>query len=134
MRGKVLFISSFIGQNYSGGSVAATRNLELCKQVFSGMQVDAYGFALREEPLAKNVLYLPSHPTAVSTFINYSFGYAGSLTFSNTKQILQLFDSGNYSAVFLDGSLLGKLAKKIKQRNKAVTIVSFFHNVEREFF
>ena len=86
---KVLFISSFIGQNYSGGSVASQRNLELCKSLFCGFEVDALGFQYKEEPLFKGITYIPSHKKGISTLINYLFGNAGGLSFSNAKKIEQ---------------------------------------------
>ena len=134
MHAKVLFISSFIGQNHTGASVAGQRNLKLCRQLFPGTVVDAFSFSFREAPLAAGLIYLPSHTSARSTFSNYFFGNAGSLTFSNIKTLVAAFKNNNYAAVFLDGSLLGRLAKKFRQLKPAVVIISFFHNVEKELF
>jgi len=134
MTGKVLFVSSFIGHNFSGGSVASARNLEMCKQLFPSAQVDAYGFSFRETPVVTGVTYLASHKSQASTFINYCFGNAGSITFANLRKLEAIYLEGNYPVVFLDGSLLGKLAKKIKKLRKDVIIISFFHNVEKQFF
>lgn len=132
---KILFISSFIGTNYSGGSSASERNLELSKKIFIEFSVDAVGFSYKQEPLFRNnINYLPSHKSGFVTLYNYVFGNAGGLNFSNISELKKLLLINNYEFVFLDGSLLGKFTKYVKKKYPSKKIICFFHNVEKEFF
>lgn len=131
---KVLFVSSFIGLQNSGGSVAALRNLELCKLLFSKYETEAYGFRFKELMVNEHIKFLPSNDSKLKTLINYSLGNAGGLTFSNLVTLQKLIRRNKYPFVFLDGSLLGRLAKYIKQRNPETVVVVFFHNVEKDLF
>ncbi len=131
---KVLFISSFIGVNNTGGSVSSRRNLDVCRLLFEGYSVDAFGFEFDEQPLAAGVSYLPSYKNNFSTLINYLMGNAGGLNFSNYKTLTCLIRKDNYSYIFLDGSLLGRLAAGAKKINPRIQIITFFRNVEKEFF
>ena len=131
---KALFISGYIGLKNSGGSAAAFGNLGLCKKLFSNHQIEAYGFCFKEKLADKSVTYLPSYTSRLSTFFNYYLGYAGGVTFSNIKTLHKIIQKGNYGYVFLDSSLLGKLAEHIKKNNPQTIILVFFHNIEKEFF
>ncbi|CAN5181030.1 hypothetical protein BH11BAC6_BH11BAC6_02060 [soil metagenome] len=130
---KVLFISSFIGLENTGGGIASSRNLELCKRIFDKYITDAYGFSFKEIATGNGISYLPSNDTALKTFTNYAIGNAGGLSYKNIASIKKLVEIGNYDYVFLDGSLLGKIARHVKEKTGAKLIV-FFHNIEKEFF
>ena len=131
---KVLFISSFIGAEKTGGSIAAHSNLRLCKNLFEEKQVDAYGFAFRKVVPVDGIKYLPSYRSAADTFASYLSGYSGGLTKNNFSDLKEIIDDGDYNVVFLDGSLLGGIAKYIKEKSPASLCLVFFHNLERDYF
>jgi len=131
---KVLFISSFIGAERTGGSMAAHSNLRLCKTLFGEKQVDAYGFSFRKVVPDDGVIYLQSYRSAADTFASYLSGYSGGLTKNNFSDLKEIIAASDYNVVFLDGSLLGGIAKYIKELSPASLCIVFFHNLERDYF
>lgn len=49
------------------------------------------------------------------------------------KEIFRRIANEKYSFVFLDSSLLGNIGKGIKERDSAIAIVVFFHNIEYDY-
>lgn len=132
---RVLFISSFIGVKKTGGAILSQQNLSLSKKIFGDDKVYAYSFLYNEKPLQNDeIIYLPSHTSKKQTLTNYILGYAGGLNTENFNTLKALVSKNEYDYIFLDGSLLGKLAKEAKRINPAIKITTFFHNVERDFF
>lgn len=68
---------------------------------------------------AKGVFYLP---------LNYYFG----LTPKRVREIVAMAPS--FDVVFIDRSVFGIVAKKLKEANYKGRIISFFHNVEVPYF
>lgn len=59
--------------------------------------------------------------------------YYPPLSAKNIKEILNKVKIMNYGIVYLDSSLMGILAKKIKKIYPKISIVVFFHNVELDY-
>lgn len=59
--------------------------------------------------------------------------YYPPLSLKNIKEILIKVKMINYGIIYLDSSLMGILAKKIKKINPQISIVVFFHNVELDY-
>ena len=60
------------------------------------------------------------------------FGYYFGLTPRRVKEIVRL--AQNYDVVFVDRSVFGIVAKKLKESNYTGRVVCFFHNVETVYF
>jgi polysaccharide biosynthesis protein PslH len=70
-------------------------------------------------------------------FFNKISKLTGNIDGLNNKKILQIINiisHNNIDRIFIDGSNLGLLAKKIKSYNTGLNILTFFHNVEVIFF
>jgi polysaccharide biosynthesis protein PslH len=60
------------------------------------------------------------------------FGNIDGINNSKINEIREIIKQNNISYIFIDGSNLGKLSRKLK--NKEVKIISYCHNVESIFF
>ena len=119
---KVLYVFPKLETKQSGGTIGHKRSFDcLCNY---------YG--------ENNVISMPisregSH-NLISMFVNdiVSFGFGG-MSSKYKKKIIDLVRKKNIELVYIDSSLFGVLAKGIKKKTKAKTIV-FFHNVEYDFW
>lgn len=59
--------------------------------------------------------------------------YTGGLSRKCRQRILISIETNNIDVVFLSSSLLGKLAKVVKRKYPNIRIISFYHNVERQY-
>lgn len=113
---KVLFVTlNRIGDLSYGGGQCTTRNLEGLKQI---ADVDTY--QIRRENKIQNLIAL----------VNLSFP---PLDMTTKKRILSKFMKTHYDLVFLDSSLLGGIAQKMKINRPECKILVFFHNVEYDY-
>ena len=122
---KILFISLSHLQFCTGGSQCSQRNLESLKSIYGNTNVDEY--ILTPYPNTKRIDMIVNRLQTIFK------GYMGGLTDSRRDEILKLIRDGQYTDVFLDSSLLGILAKKIKQKYHNIRVFTFFHNCELEF-
>lgn len=61
-------------------------------------------------------------------------GYSGNLDSRDCKKILRKIKERKYNIVYLDVSLHGKLAKKIKNKFTDIKVVINYHNCEAKYF
>ncbi len=61
-------------------------------------------------------------------------GCIDGLTDSVFQEALQTIRAKNVTAIFINGSNLGELAKRVKRQFPQVEVTTFFHNVEARFF
>jgi len=130
---KVLFISSFITMRHTGGGIASSRNLDLCKSLFNADKVDviAFSYLHKNNYDGENIKILPGYKNKLVTFYNNLCFFSGGLSLNNVNDIKLL--SRDYDYFFLDSSLLGRISKIIKLEKSKSFICVFFHNVEFEF-
>lgn len=115
----------FIAQqhdNLFGGGIITGRNLKVLKKVFG----------------ANNIIEhkLPAKTTGgLRTLKSFLLGYLLELSPEHEIEIINtLISNPEIKYIFLDSSLLGRLALKIKKRIPNIHIIVFFHNVEFLFF
>lgn len=119
---KILFISSNITHNKNGGSVCSKRNLETLQKIVGNNNV-------------KIITLLPfsakrvSFSNLIRTVINSLFLRINGTTCHVVKEIISTINKEKITYVFIDSSLNGYVAKRIKIHTSAQTI-SFFHNCE----
>jgi len=115
----VLFISNKLSRNLSGGRENLSYLIEkTLKNIFGGNF-----FSLRLEQ--KKITSLKDIYLAL-------FGNIDGINNNKIKIIKNLIKNNKINYIFIDGSNLGKISRKIA--NKDVKIITFCHNVETNFF
>lgn len=121
----ILFIRYKKSKNIlEGGEQCSQKNYNVLSQLVGEDNITTY--YIHDENQKKNIVdyfkgafYFP---------FNYYFG----LTPKRAKEIVGLAQS--YDVVFIDRSVFGIIAKKLKEANYKGRIISFFHNVEVTYF
>lgn len=125
MEKKVLFVTyKKPPKIMEGGGQGAKKNYDMvCAEVG---QDNVTCYYVHDEEKKKSLWqYLLG---AFFMLFNYYFG----LTPGRVKRIVRL--AADFDVVFIDRTLFGILAKKLKQSGYKGKIVSYFHNVERIYF
>lgn len=122
---KVLFIrykkSSGIAE---GGEKASQQHFDCLADIAGANNVDTY-YVHDESQKKSKFDYMKG---ALFFVFNYFFG----LSPRRTRQIVQM--SSRYDVVFIDRSVFGIIAKKLKKSNYKGKVITFFHNVEVPYF
>jgi glycosyltransferase involved in cell wall biosynthesis len=121
----ILFIRYKKSKNIlEGGEQASQKNYNVLSQLVGEDNITTY--YVHDEnhkktawDYAKGVFYFP---------FNYYFG----LTPKRVKEIVRL--AQGYDVVYIDRSVFGIVAKKLKETGYKGRIISFFHNVEVSYF
>lgn len=114
---KILYIyPQPLGQQ-AGSDRVNIRNRELLEQSGMGTSV-----------------YLTPRTNKIQTFFRLLLGFCGGIDYSNSYKIFSILDSEEYDIVFLWSSKLGKLAKMISRRYPQIKIITFFHNIEIQYY
>ena len=121
----ILFIRYKKSKNiFEGGEQCSQKNHNVLSQLVGESNITTY--YVHDENRKKSVsdyakggLFFP---------FNYYFG----LTPKRVKEIVRLAQS--FNVVFIDRSVFGIIAKKLKQVNYQGKVISFFHNVEVPYF
>lgn len=91
---------------------------------------------LGEENVTTYYIHDESHKRTLGEYIKgafwFPFGYFFGITPKRTGEIVRI--ACNYDFVFIDRSLFGIIAKKLKKNGYKGRIIAFFHNVERLYF
>jgi len=81
------------------------------------------------------LLELPKEPMkSITEKIKAFNGHIDGISSKLIRKVLNEIKTKNIEKVFIDGSNLGELAKRIKVKYPQVRIYTFFHNVESKFF
>lgn len=119
---KFLFVSFASEQAYTGGQLCSKRNLKSLKELLGIDNVISY--------IIKPYKNKKSFVSMLKRIRDLFFFYMGGMDKEKENEILSLIDSSRCTDVFLDSSLLGKLAEKIKKGFPEVRVYTFFHNNE----
>lgn len=122
---KVLFVSFTSVEAFSGGIQCSRRNLQSLKALLGVQNVSEYIITPYQN---KNRIW-----TKIERVRDIFLGYMGGLQKSKEREILKQIEKQGYTDVYVDSSLLGILAKKIKHRFPSIRVYTFFHNVEYDF-
>lgn len=123
---RILHIANNLIEQKSGGGQVTRRNNSILKQIFGEENVD-YIYLEREE--IKNRIL-----SKILTIFYNILGFCGGRTPKNQKKVMAEIMKNRYEYVFMDTSLFGNLIKKIKKVNKNLKIITFFHNIEYDYF
>lgn len=125
MAKKVFFITYKKSANIlEGGGQGAKKNYDMICAEVGPENVTCY-YVHDENKKAGLLDYVCG---AFFTLFNYYYG----LTPKRVKEIVRL--SHNYDEVFIDRTLFGIIAKKLKESGYKGKIISYFHNVEKLYF
>ncbi len=107
-----------------GGEQGSEKNLTVLRQIAGKENVDTYFIhdeAHHRTPLEylQGILYMP-------------FGYYFGLTPKRVREIVHM--AQDYDVVFVDRSVFGIVAKRLKETGYKGRVVAFFHNVEVVYF
>lgn len=113
----------YVGYEYSEGKIGANilrkNNNEILKEIF---QLNVDNFFIKNEKNVKKLL---------NNFLTLSFN-GGNKKVKN--EFYEKIKSKEYTHIFFDGSLFGELAKKINKEYPQIEIITFFHNVEINYY
>lgn len=115
--GKTLYINTE-NNGASGAAVISDRNYELVSG--NSSFIIKYSVNLTLKRVRKNIKSIFLECKLINEF--------------DTKSIIYLIRSNNIDTVFIDTSMLGNIAKEIKNNFPEVYLIAFFHNVEYEYF
>lgn len=121
----ILFIRYKKSKNIlEGGEQASQRNYNVLSQLVGEENIRTY--YIHDENIKKSIM---DYTKGIFYFpFNYYFG----LTPLRVKEIVTMAQS--YDVVFIDRSVFGIVAKKLKSTGYKGRIISFFHNVEVPYF
>lgn len=118
---KLLFVSKDYRNNIvDGGSIVIKRNLELLKEILGAANVDEFYINTKILNIKK----------AIKMLTLSSVGYEKKVL----HRLITEIKKNQYDFIFVDNSLLGIYVKKIKKEFPQIKIVSFFHNIELNYF
>lgn len=124
MTGLFLSYNSLKGET-SGGTLIASRNLNYFKsfdsKIFNIEVYDSSNILLESQSLKKNALKI------LKNIIHFQ-----TLSFNDLflEVLFKRIKEGDVDFIFLDSSLFGGIAKKIKKKFPEVKIITYSHNVE----
>ena len=122
---KILFIRYKKSKNIlEGGEQGSQKNYNVLSQLVKEENITTY--YVHDENQKKSVW------DYVKGMFYFPFNYYFGLTPKRVKAIVGLAQS--YDVVFIDRSVFGIVAKKLKQSGYKGRIISFFHNVEVPYF
>jgi hypothetical protein len=117
----ILFIAQEYN-NYFGGGVISHRNMKICQEVFGIEQTKVY-------------LLPPKNSGGITTLKSFISGNLMGYSLEMKKRIINYIkENSEIRYIFIDNSMLGKLAKSLKKTFPNLHIITFFHNVELVFF
>lgn len=112
---KILFITPRLSKKSGGGNF--TNNI---------ISILSDNFELK-------IYYLNEQKSKLKKLLLVLNGFTHGLIFKDLKNINRIITKENIGLVFINHSYYGILAKYLKKTNPNITIVTFFHNIERNF-
>ncbi len=125
MKKRILFVA-FKKYNsiLEGGGIANARSVDMARRIVGEENVDV--FYMNDDD---NRLFLPR---LIQSACLFPFGYWNGVTPDKVNRVLERCQ--NYDTVFICTSVLGIVAKRLRQAGYKGKIVSFFHNVESDYY
>lgn len=114
---KILFVHTHKLDGSSGGDKRTLQAINGLKNFFDVELYSCYKPANKLKGLLRNLLF-----------------YSGMLTKNDSDKIVKKISAEKIKAVFLDSSLHGKLAAKIKKENPDVKLIVNYHNNEKKYY
>lgn len=122
---KFLIVSFTSGQKYTGGLQCSKRNYESIVALVGTENVVHYIITPYKD--------INRFGTKLKRIYDIFYGSMGGLDKNKTNEIIDIISSKGITDLFIDSSLLGLLAKRIKKKFPHIRVVTFFHNFEKGF-
>lgn len=122
---KILVVSFTSGEKYTGGLQCSKRNYESLQTIVGEINVVKYTI----EPYKG----IEKVKTKLKRLRDIFYGAMGGLDKNKTKEIIDIISRESITDLFIDSSLLGLLAKRIRKIFPNIRIYTFFHNFECGF-
>lgn len=107
-----------------GGEQASQKNFNVLCKIVGNTNVTTY--YIHDESKKRTLIdYLKG-------ILYFPFGYYFGLTPTRVKEIVKL--SSQYDVIWIDRSIFGIIAKKLKEKRYKGSTIGFFHNVETMYF
>jgi glycosyltransferase involved in cell wall biosynthesis len=113
-----------------GGNQVTQKNLSLFSSLLGEENINIYTIHNKKHKSAD--YFTKSLTDYISGFFHFLMGYYFGLTKKRVKEIVVLSESYDY--VFIDRSVFGIIAKKLKEEGYKGRIITFFHNIETLYF
>ena len=107
-----------------GGGLVNVRNFTLAQQVLGPDNVDS--FYVHDEAHPRSLF------KAAYSALLFPFGYFNGMTPAMLREIVR--KAQNYDYVFINTSIFGIVAKRLKETGYKGTIIAHFHNVESIYY
>ncbi len=125
MKQRILFVA-FKKYNsiLEGGGIANARSVSMAKQILGANNVDV--FYMNDEDKRPSVLHLAQSASLLP------FGYWNGVTPQKIDRLLAKCQ--NYDMIFICSSVMGIVVKRLRESGYKGRIISFFHNVESDYY
>jgi polysaccharide biosynthesis protein PslH len=130
MKKKILFISFGLDNNNTGGNIVSNTHFKILKILFCD-QLDVV--ALNRTKMDRDIYQFIPTKNKLHTYINSLLLY-NNLNLFIERNILKIVKTNKYEYVFLDSSVLGRLAPEIKKKYPKIKIITFLHNIEKIYY
>lgn len=116
---KILYIGYNFKDNKNGGNIVRKNHYKVLRELY-GKNLYEVIIELREN--LKDIL---------KDYLTFSFN---GQTKEINKKVLKTIEEKKIDKIVFDGSTFGNLVKKIKKKYPKKEIITFFHNIERNYF
>lgn len=129
---RCMYVADFLYISESGAHTSACAHLNTLRSIFGRNNVDVISLVGKRKVDAKyeDTLVISNDINPVALFINCLRCYPTYLSKKGIKLIMSLIDENVYDVIFIDNSIYGILAKQIKEANRNIPIVSYYHDVK----
>lgn len=115
----LLYIGTDFRGRKTGGDLVRKNNYKLLKKIFKENMYD-YFFKIYK-----------GKKKALKNYLMLEFN---GQTKNMEEEIFKIIEERSINSIFFDGSFYGNLNKKIKKKYNNIKIVTFFHNVEKNYY
>ena len=127
---KCLFVSNTIKENpQSGGEYGVLRDYKMVKDVFGEENVNTFCFETLGDNIRKAKLTKKVH-----LVFDILRGYLGGVSEKIEGEFIYELKDSKPDIVFFDTSQIGRLAKTVKKEMPNTKVITFFQNIETQYF
>lgn len=119
MSKKILYVGYDFSDDKIGGNIGRKFKYELFKEMFDKNLCELF---IRQNKSKKDIL---------KNYLTLSFNGQNK---NIEEKLFEILKNEKIKQIFFDGSLYGNLIKKIKKIYSDIEIITFFHNIEKNYF
>ena len=129
MKNKILYITEIDERIKIGGMVNSIKHLELFTYAL-GNRIQIINLCGNENGVEQNQIIVKKS-SSFEKIISVIIGYPAYISLRARRIIFTEIESGEYSFVYIDNSISGKLVESIKKRYPQIRVVCFYHDIEK---